>query len=349
MARALTVTDPTGAPGARNAFERAALTILEDERDLPFVRLALEMTLVLLPCAVYLFATRFPWWMGAAYWALLFGCFFDRYVLMLHNTSHRRLCKRQYAALNLYVPWVLGPLCGEAPVTYFAHHVAMHHVEENLAADLSSTRSYQRDSPLDFARYLVAFLALSAWRLTRYHLDRGHAPLARRMLAGELSFYALVGLGLWLNWRAALVVLVVPFLACRVLMMCGNWGQHAFLDPDDPENAYRNATTFINVRYNRRCFNDGYHIGHHRAPHRHWTEMPRDFLDDRDSYARQDAIVLEGLDNFSCWLLLMRQDYDRLARHFVELRDQPRSHAEVVALLRSRTRRHGGALPGVRP
>ncbi len=340
MARAVALTDPTYTPRKRSAFERVALTFIDDERDLPFVRLAFEMTLVLIPCAVYLFVTaRFSWWMGAAYWALLFGCFFDRYVLMLHNTSHRRFFKREYDVLNAYVPWVLGPLCGETPETYFSHHVAMHHVEENRDADLSSTSAYQRDSCLDFARYFADFFVLSMWRLGRYHLVRGHTRIARRMLAGELSFYALVAVGLWLNWRAAIVVLVVPFLACRLLMMCGNWGQHAFLDAGDPGNAYRSATTFINARYNRRCFNDGYHVGHHLVPSRHWTEMPQNFIDDRENYERNDAIVLQGLDNFSCWFLLMMKDYDRLARHFVDLREHPRSHAEVVALLRSRTHR----------
>jgi fatty acid desaturase len=175
------------------------------------------------------------------------------------------------------------------------------------------------------------------WRLGRYHADRRRPALARNLLTGELSFYLLVALGLWLNWQAALVVLIVPFASCRFLMMCGNWGQHAFVDPADPGNPYRMATTFINVRYNRRCFNDGYHVAHHLAPTRHWTELPGDFLANRARYAEHDAIVLAGLDNFMCWALLMMRDYDRLARHFVELRATPRSHAEIVALLRART------------
>ena len=46
--------------------------------------------------------------------------------------------------LNLYIPWLLGPFFGETPETYFVHHVGMHHVEENLEDDLSSTMPYKR-------------------------------------------------------------------------------------------------------------------------------------------------------------------------------------------------------------
>jgi fatty acid desaturase len=335
---ALAITDPGHVARAPGPLARAVLPYLEDERDLPLIRLVVQMTAVLLPCAIYLFTVPgFSWWLGVAYWALLYGCFFDRYILMLHATSHRRLFRREVDVLNKYVPWVLGPLCGETPETYFSHHVAMHHVEENLERDLSSTMAYQRDSPRDFVRYLAEFFGLTMWRLGRYHLEHRHPKLTRNLLAGALSFYARTAVGLAINWRAAVVVLIVPFLSCRFLMMCGNWGQHAFVDPTDPGNPYRMATTFINVRYNRRCFNDGYHVGHHLAPTRHWTELPGDFLASRAHYAEHDAIVLAGLDNFMCWALLMRKDYDRLARHFVDLRDTPRSHAEVVALLRSRT------------
>ena len=42
-----------------------------------------------------------------------------------------------------------------------------------------------------------------------------------------------------LNWRAALVVFVIPFVASRAAMMSGNWAQHAFIDPGDPGNSYR--------------------------------------------------------------------------------------------------------------
>lgn len=336
----ITLSDPTFAPKPeRNALERLALHFINDERDLPFVWLSLSMTLVLVPLTVLLFWPGvFRWWMAPAYWAVLFGLFFDRYILMLHNTSHRRLFKRKYKVLNNYVPWILGPFCGESPETYFIHHITMHHAEGNMPNDLSSTMRFQRDKLSHFLRYFFRFFFLIIPDMMSYQLRKKRAPIVRRMLTGEVGFYLFCAGMCFLNWQATLVVFVIPFLLCRFLMMCGNWGQHAFVDPEDPGNSYRNSITCINARYNRRCFNDGYHIGHHVQANRHWTEMPEDFERDRASYVKNDAIVFEGIDFFMVWFYLMLNRYDTLAKHFVELREKPRSHDEIVALLKSRTR-----------
>ena len=85
----------------------------------------------------------------------------------------------------------------------------------------------------------------------------------------------------------------------------------------------------------RRCFNDGYHIGHHLKANRHWTEYPADFLANRDQYAAEGAIVFEGLDFFLVSLLLWTGQWKTLARHYVRL-DGPRSDEEVIAMLKSR-------------
>ena len=140
------------------------------------------------------------------------------------------------------------------------------------------------------------------------------------------------------SWQATLTVFIVPFLAMRFLMMVGNWGQHAFIDRERPENPYANSVTCINTRYNRRCFNDGYHIGHHVKANRHWSEMPDDFLRNLNTYAQQGAIVFDGIDFFQVWLYLMLRRYDWLARRYVHLGGPKKSHAEIVALLRERTR-----------
>ena len=109
-------------------------------------------------------------------------------------------------------------------------------------------------------------------------------------------------------------------------MMAGNWGQHAFIDANDPANNYRNSITLINTIYNRRCFNDGYHIGHHLRPHMHWTEMPNDFLRNKDKYAENKAIVFEGMDFQMVWFWLMLKRYDVLADRFVNINNAYQSN-----------------------
>jgi hypothetical protein len=340
-ARELHLTDPVFVPPTSyNALERAALALIRDPRDLPFVWLTLQMTFVLLPTAAFLFwPGNFRWWMAPLYWALLFGVFFDRYILMLHNTSHRPLFKRQYNGLKFYIPWVLGPLCGETPETYYIHHITMHHAEGNLPRDLSSTMKYQRDSALDFFRYWSDFFFLAMFRLGGYQLGKKRARLVLWLLVGELSFYALVAAGFAFAPAPTLTVFIVPFLLCRFLMMAGNWGQHAFIDGSDPGNSLKSSITCINVRYNRRAFNDGYHISHHLQANRHWTEHPAELLQNRAKYVEAEAIVFEGIDFFQVWFLLMTKNWKSLASHFVDLGETPRSEPQIIALLQSRVQR----------
>ncbi len=340
-ASAISTSDPEFSAetlsGARGWFHRFAANLIRDERDVPFVRLMVQATLVVVPFAILLFF-YFRWALALAYIAVNFLVFVDRYILMLHNTSHRLLFRPRYHVLNLYIPWVLGPFFGESPETYFAHHVGMHHPENNLPPDLSSTMRFERDNVWHFVRYFSRFFFLVLFDLRRYLAFHSRKRLAKKCTFGELSFLALVFALMFVNAKATFVVFVIPFVFVRFMMMAGNWGQHAFIDATQPGNSYVNSITCINTRYNRRCFNDGYHIGHHVKATRHWTEMPGDFRANIARYAQEGSIVFEGIDFFQVWLFLMCKRYDTLAERYVALDGVNRTREEVVLLLRSRTR-----------
>ena len=312
---------------------------VNDPRDVPFVVLMVTASLVVLPFAAALFVPGvFRWWLGALYLVVNFAVFLDRFILMLHNTSHRVLFNKKWRFMNPYIPWVLGPFFGETPETYFAHHLGMHHPENNLADDLSSTMPYRRDHALDFLRYYSRFMLRGLFDLSQYLGRKKYGKLRVRMLVGELGFMAAVTALMFVNWRATLIVFVVPVIVVRFLMMAGNWGQHAFVCASAPESAFKNSITVLAERYNRRCFNDGYHIGHHVKANRHWTEMPADFEANKAEYAREGAVVFEGIDFFGVWACLMLRRYRSLARHYVALDGVKPNDDEIIALLRDRTR-----------
>jgi fatty acid desaturase len=342
-----TLTDPGyAAPERRNPLDRLLVRLIRDERDLPFVHLSLSASLVLFPLAAAFFVPGFfRWWMAPIYWAILLGFFLDRFILMLHNTSHRPLFRKELGLMNHYIPWVLGPFFGETPETYFSHHVGMHHAENNLKNDLSSTLQYRRDSIPDFLRYFARFFFVGVLELSIYFARRRKWGLMLRAVAGESFFLVAVGLLLWLNPGAAVTVFVFPFLFVRMAMMAGNWAQHAFVDAASPANNYRNSITCINTRYNRRCYNDGYHISHHLRAHRHWTEHPEEFVRNVDRYRQERAIVFEGVDFFQVWMLLMGKRYETLARHMVDL-GEPTTIEARIALLRERVQPVTQADPG---
>ena len=335
------VTDPNPArrmPRVANTTgERIALRLIHDIRDLPFLKLMVLTTVTVVASGILLFVPGvFRWWLGAAHIALVVY-FLGPFILMLHNTSHRRLFRGPFLKLNLVIPWIIGPFFGESPETYFSHHIGMHHPENNCDDDLSSTLGYKRDSIPAFARYFLHFFFIVIFEIAAYFAKRKRHRLMVRTILGEATFFAAVILLLRFEWRATLVVFVAPFIIARFGMMDGNWAQHAFVDSSAPDNCYRNSITCINSGYNARCFNDGYHIGHHLKSGRHWTEMPQDFIDNVDSYAKERAVVFEGVDYFAIWALLMVKRYDLLAKRIVQLDETPRSAEEIITMLKSRT------------
>ena len=318
-------------------LDRFFAGLINDPRDLPFVHLMIQCAIVAALGIGLFFIDTYFWWFAVGYWAVWGVGVFDRFILMLHCTSHRILFKKRFKALNKVIPWALGPFFGETPETYFSHHMGMHHPENNMHTDLSTTLPYQRDRITHWLHYLGKFLFFTMIDLCRYHYRKGNKKLVLRTIMGELGFFIAVGGLLWLNWRATLVVFVVPVVLVRILMMAGNWAQHAFVDPSDPENPYLNSITSINTRYNRRCFNDGYHIHHHVNARCHWADYPGEFEQNLEVYGRHDAVVFDGIDFFEVWALLMLRQYRVLARRFVRLPGAPeRTDDEVIALLKSR-------------
>ncbi|MEI7703174.1 MAG: fatty acid desaturase [Deltaproteobacteria bacterium] len=329
--------DPRTAPSPW--YARWSAGLLQDPRDVTFVALMIQCGLVALAGVGLFFAGPLFWWLAPVYLVVLFAGVIDRFTLMLHCTSHRQLFRSGHPLLNEIIPWVLCPFMGQTPETYFAHHMGMHHVEGNRPEDLSSTERFQRDRIGHWLRYWARFMTLGVPDLLGYLSRKGKDRLRRRVVLGEGLYWISAAILLWVNPRATFVVFLFPLLVMRFMMMAGNWAQHAFIRPDEPGHPMGGSLTCVGTRYNRRCFNDGYHALHHAAPRCHWTEHPVEFERNLAEYGRHDAIVLSGVDFFEVWFLLMTGNWDRLARAFVRLPGAPeRTHAEVVAHLRSRVR-----------
>ncbi len=334
-------TDPTyDEPSRPGRFDRSLLHLLRDPRDLPFPNLTLRVAALLLPLAVvlYLPIPAWLWWPAAMGYLYLNNVTYKGpFGLMLHCSTHRALYKKEYNALNLIIPWVLAPFFGQSPGTYRAHHVGMHHVENNLEPDESSTMPYQRDSARGFTRYFLLFFFTGIYTLCAYLFMRRRKRLLYGAVRGEALFLLMCGALCLVNWQATLVVFILPFITFRLVAMAGNWVQHAFVCAEEPGNHYTNSITCINVAFNHKCWNDGYHISHHIDPTMHWTEHPAFFRAHLALFAQNKAVVFEGLNYLDIFGMLMRKRYDLLAHHFVDIGGHYRNDAEVIAFLRSRT------------
>jgi fatty acid desaturase len=325
--------DPTAAPAYGDGpLSRWCKVALYEPRDEVFIRLTLKVSVVMLLAMAGLFAF-FHWSLVPVYLAV-WGWYAPPVILMLHCTMHRPFV-RHPKWLGRAHPYVMSFLFG-IPTGYAEHHMGMHHIEDNMPEDLSSTIRYRRDSFLHFLVYWGRLFIFGVIELPLYLTRKRRRAMVKRVIAGELAHQALIVVALLIDWRFGLVAFAFPYFTVRFMMMAGNWGQHAFINTGRKNDGISNAITCINCSYNRRAFNDGYHIGHHLKANRHWTELPQDFFDNWETYARSEAIVFEGLDFFLVSLLLWTGQWRVLARRFVRLNEGGQSDEDVIVMLKSR-------------
>ncbi|KAK3369787.1 fatty acid desaturase-domain-containing protein [Lasiosphaeria ovina] len=288
------------------------------ETDVVFVTHLLIYFGTTLPSAAMLFA-RFSY-PHAVLHMLMQATYIGPYTLLKHQHIHQNgVLNRRFSLLDSLFPYVMDPLMGHSWNSYFYHHVKHHHVEGNGPNDLSSTIRYQRDSLVNFLHYLGRFYFFVWLDLPRYFWRSRRPVLAAKSCFWELGTYAAIYAAWRFNHAAAVVVLIIPLSLLRIALMVGNWGQHAFVDENEPDSDFRSSITLIDVPSNRFCFNDGYHTSHHLNPLRHWREHPLAFLKARDEYARQGALVFHDIDYIGITVRLLCKDYDHLARRLVPI------------------------------
>ena len=335
--------DPVYVEREYSKIDQFFIRRLNDKRDLPFVYLTLKITFTLLPLAIALYLVDFNswiWWACAvAYLVLDNFVFKGPYGLMFHCTSHRPWFKGKANIPYQFQNWVLGLFFGQTPNTYRAHHIGMHHRENNLHHDDSSTMQYQRDSVRDFHKYFFSFLFTAIVNLISYFNFRKQFRLRDKVAYGEILYWIYVIILSVVNFPATLVVYIIPLFIARYIMMLGNFAQHAFVDPEDPGNSYKNSVTCINTKYNQKCWNDGYHISHHLRPNLHWTEHPEHLLKHKDEYAENKSLIFEGIHFLHIWFYLMRRNYDKLADHLVNINGTFKSREEAIQLMKLRTQK----------
>lgn len=341
MTETIKITDPVFEKREWSGLNKFFLNFIRDERDLPFVYLMIRLCLTTVPMGIILYTPLlrgWVWWLVAGInFGLLALIFTGPFTLMLHNTSHNKLFKQKYDWMNHIIPWFIGPFFGQSPETYYSHHIGMHHPENNMEDDDSTTLFYQRDSIKGFAHYYLSFILLGPRELYIYFKTRNRKRFLKKFMRGEITFALFCIAMSFISFKATLMVFIIPFFFIRFAMMAGNWGQHAFIGREDPSNRYLNSITCVNSLYNRTCFNDGYHIGHHLKPTMHWTDLPLEFQKNIDKYRENKAIIFEKVDFFIVWFFLMTKQYGALANHFVDIRGEYNSKEEIVAFLKTRT------------
>ena len=79
--------------------------LIEDRRDLPFVRLSALLTLLFWPSAIWMAVPGRFSWIHAGINIVAYVWFLGPFTLMIHNTSHRRLYKKPFAFMASFAKY----------------------------------------------------------------------------------------------------------------------------------------------------------------------------------------------------------------------------------------------------
>ncbi len=239
----------------------------EDRRTIAFVLFQL-----LLVALGFLYWRQEPAWLLALHVAAT--CLFAFITAtIVHNTVHVPMFKKRQH--NRMAQYFLSVAYGHPVSAYVRGHNLSHH------RFTQSNRDVMRTTKARFRWNLLNQLFF--FFIVARDLERANRHYAAKMKAEGAAWYtqfrnekiyalSFVIACFLVDWRAALLFLMVPRLWANWGIVGINYVQHDGCDEDHPVNHSR---SIVGRWVNWWTFNNGYHGVHHLRPHLHWTLLPQ--------------------------------------------------------------------------
>jgi Fatty acid desaturase len=328
-----------------NALARKlGAVMLKDVRNSPYL-FALFGIGVFTP-ALFIFSfwwqlkqPHFNWWAALAYHVLTYGpyfAFFSQIATLIHKEGHepRGFFKSPFTFLNKFFGYIMAFFYGHVPEGYPMGHMRIHHKHDNAPEDVTSTVFYDRNQTSRFMIYLFEFMLFwTGLSVAYYHYRKNRMDEFRRMVLGMLVYYSVIGAFLYINFWFGFAYLLLPHLSTIIFLAVINYTWHAWTDPREPKNIYKNSITVLNGQYN--VYNEDYHVEHHKRPQTHWEEYPVNYKKHLKEYAENRAIIFDDTQAFEIFFWLLFGAYDKMADHMVDLNNDM-SKEDKIALLKER-------------
>jgi fatty acid desaturase len=191
--------------------------------------------------------------------------------VIAHNHNHVPIWRSR--GLNILTDYWLTLFYGFPAFVWIPTHNKNHHLLNNKMGDYTRTyRLSEKNNLLTLLSYPSVSSYFQQEPVVRHLKTLWASNRTKFYLA--ISQYLVLGLyyalALLLNWKKALLFIVIPHQVALFSILTFNYVQHVHMDEESEFNHSRNFVGFINVV----LFNNGFHTVHHNSPGLHWSQTP---------------------------------------------------------------------------
>lgn len=192
--------------------------------------------------------------------------------VIAHNHNHVRMWRSK--TLNVLTDYWLTIFYGFPVFAWIPTHNKNHHKLNNRPGDYTATWRWTERNHLGM---LLAYPAMSGYHQQKpiraylgasWHQNRARFWLC---LSQVLVLAAFVVGALVLDWKKALLYVVLPQQVATFSVLVFNYLQHVHADE---ESAWNHSRNFTGPVLNAFLFNNGFHTVHHWRAAVHWSETP---------------------------------------------------------------------------
>ena len=226
-----------------------------------------------------------------------FYCFFSIAVAVItHNHNHVRIWKSDF--LNTLQDWWLTVFYGFPVFAWIPTHNKNHHKLNNRMGDYTITyRFSEKNNFLTLLTYPTISGFYQQKAIRDYLKDTYKNKRSRFYLA--IAQYAIlvvwIGAFLLLDWKKALLYVVIPQQVSLFSVLIFNYVQHVHANEESEWNHSRNFTGLLNFM----LFNNGLHTVHHETAGLHWSQVPAE-------HKKVEHLIDDSLKERSFWGYIFR-------------------------------------------
>jgi len=213
------------------------------------------------------------WSLDAFSWPLfLWACYMGIATsVMSHNHNHLGMWKSK--ALNVFQNYWITLFYGFPTFAWIPTHNQNHHKFNNREGDDTKTwRFSEKNTLLTMLTYPTISAFYQQKPVAGYLKGLWAKKDKRRFIQAAGQYVALalfIGTALFLDWKKALLFIVIPQQVGLFAVLVFNYLQHVHADELSEWNHSRNITGFW---LNALLFNNGFHTVHHMQPGLHWSK-----------------------------------------------------------------------------